>query len=267
MMESFRYETIVNQEAQNRHARLTYLNGDVCPYSLDGITQYQFSIELQCNENAIDSLAIPSVNLDDRCHPKFTYETKYGCPVFSATAWIRYIRNQPYILGIILIIFGIFATLKGKQLFEVTVGILGGGIVFLISMLFFSYMNWLEYLDDFNGQDFLTALGAFLLAALLAFIVGYLLSKAGWLICVMSLGVIGGYFLGISIYNLVFFASNALWLYLLLSFGGALFGGYLAYNCHNSIMILGTSFIGAYSLIRGISLFGGNFPNEALLYS
>lgn len=125
------------------------------------------------------------------------YENKAGCPKFSATAWIRFVGNNPWIIAILLIIFGLLSTFKGKDFFEITVGILGGGLVFLGAMLLFSFMDWLEYLDDFEEAEGVgLAIFAFIVAGFLAFVVGYFLSKATWVIGVVTLGLVSGFFLG-----------------------------------------------------------------------
>lgn len=83
----------------------------------------------------------------------------------------------------------------------------------------------------------------------------------------MVLGFIAGYFLGNIFYNLVligwvkstglFFASTFLF---------AFIGAFLCYKKRDNLAILTTAFLGAYSLIRGISVFAGGFPNEITLY-
>ena len=42
--------------------------------------------------------------------------------------------------------------------------------------------------------------------------------------------------------------------------------GSLAYKFDRHLVIYLTAFIGAYSFVRGISMFAGHFPNEILLY-
>merc|ERR1719420_2556539 len=46
----------------------------------------------------------------------------------------------------------------------------------------------------------------------------------------------------------------------------ALVGGWLSFNHGKAIVLTMTSLIGSYGFMRGISYFGGGFPNEAELY-
>ncbi len=68
--------------------------------------------------------------------------------MFSATAWLRWIAEHPWVIGVALILFGLLSTFKGKELFQLTVGILGAGLTFLFMMLLFSIWGALDYLDN-----------------------------------------------------------------------------------------------------------------------
>ena len=191
----------------------------------------------------------------------------HGCPKFSATTWIRFLSANPSLLGLILIIFGLVSTFRGKAFFDLTVGVLGFGIMFLVTMLIFSILNLLEYLDGFDDAVEITiTVLAFTISIVLSVIVGFLLYKAGWMLGVLLVGTVAGFFLGVSLYNLLFIQLYSWWVYTLLVVGCAALVGYLAKTFHKHIMIYGTSFIGAYALVRGVSFFLGGFPNEALLY-
>jgi len=45
-----------------------------------------------------------------------------------------------------------------------------------------------------------------------------------------------------------------------------LIAAFLAHKFFDHALIISTSFIGAYALIRGVSVFAGHYPNEAVLY-
>jgi hypothetical protein len=250
---------------------VTYFNGDICPYDVANKALYQVSYEIKCNHNhtSADELSSPiAVNMSDRCHPKFTFSNKHGCPTFETTPWIRYLSAHPSIIGILLILFGLIATFKGKDFFQLTVGILAFGLIFLLCMLFFSAIGYLDYLDpDFSADEIGLTLLSLSVSGFIAFVAGYVVYKAGFAMAILTLGVIVGFFLGVSLYNILFYSTNALWLLIVCAFGGALLLGFLAFAFSDYIMIYGTAFIGAYSLVRGISVFTGNFPTEALMYA
>ncbi len=41
----------------------------------------------------------------------------------------------------------------------------------------------------------------------------------------------------------------------------------LAYQFFDEIVVFGTALVGAYIHVRGISVFGGHYPNEVMLFS
>lgn len=96
---------------------------------------------------------------------------------------------------------------------------------------------------------------------------------AGWFIHairrigLMLLGATAGFFLGFLLYTFVF----AQWLQHVallatLCFLGATILGYLTYKYDKLLIVYLTAFLGAYSFIRGISMFAGKYPNEIFLY-
>lgn len=214
-------------------------------------------------------LGAPSINSTDRCHPIFTYTTKYGCPAFSATAIIRYLSAHPTLIGLLLIGFGVLSTFWGKSLFDYTVGLLSGGVVFMLSLLAMSMFEMLEYLtEEDNDEELYLTIIAFVVSLLLGFLVGYFMYRSGSYFGVITIGTIAGFFLGMQLYNLLFFETHKLWVLIVIVITSISVCAYASARYSKKIMYFGTSFIGAYSLVRGVSLFLGHFPvNEALLYS
>ena len=108
------------------------------------------------------------------------------------------------------------------------------------------------------------AIVGFVIAIAIGAGTGFLLYKAEKVgACV--LGAVAGVFLGINIYNLFLFSLNNFWLLLLLIILGAVGGVYAASKLHDILLIVSTSLIGSYALVRGISVFAGGFPNEVAI--
>jgi hypothetical protein len=76
------------------------------------------------------------------------------------------------------------------------------------------------------------------------------------------LGAVGGFFIGATIYNLIFFFTHSFILLMILSIACTLLGAIFSFKYYDGIVIFGTAFIGAYSLIRGASLIFGHYQNE-----
>ena len=53
---------------------------------------------------------------------------------------------------------------------------------------------------------------------------------------------------------------------MVVSLAFALFGAILSFKYFDGIVIFGTAFVGAYSIIRGASLIFGNYPNEIEMF-
>jgi len=69
------------------------------------------------------------------------------------------------------------------------------------------------------------------------------------------------------LYNLVFAAWwNNIACLLILSIGLAVVAGFFAWKFDKVIIVYLTAAIGGYALVRGVSIFAGNFPNEITTY-
>ena len=76
------------------------------------------------------------------------------------------------------------------------------------------------------------------------------------------IGAIGGFFIGVALYNLLFFYAKSTFLLTTLSVLGSIVMAFLSLRYYDNIVIFGTALVGSYSFVRGCSLFIGNFPNE-----
>ena len=75
-----------------------------------------------------------------------------------------------------------------------------------------------------------------------------------------------GFFVGTTIYNLAFFWVANVYVLIAFDIVFVLLFAFLTWRYFEKILIFGTAFIGAYSLVRGISLFAGHFPNEVEIF-
>lgn len=213
-----------------------------------------------------------AANLDvttDTCSPKLTFAHKVGCPVFEATSIVRFLANNPWALGLILIAFGVVVTFFGGKFFPYVLATITGGVVFLVVLLLASLVGLLVALDKGKqssaGEVTLTVL-SFLVAAGLAVLAGWFI-KAIRRIGLMLLGATAGFFLGFLLYTFVFAQwAQTVILLTILCLAGAVAGGYLVWKHDKVLIVYLTAFIGGYALVRGVSMFAGNFPNEIFLY-
>lgn len=171
----------------------------------------------------------------------------------SLGKFFAFLSKYSYVWGAVGILLGIFLAFFGNKFVNVMIAIVGSLVCFLgVSYLFFELFlhkvskEWVQWV-------IVAIIGVF------SSMFGYVCVKfrkwglallAGW----------GGVMIGFAITTAFFVASSlaqyAIWIGLaIVCFLVTL------YAEKKAIMIL-TSFIGSYCLIRGISLYAGGFPNE-----
>jgi len=211
------------------------------------------------------------VTSDDVCAPVISGTHSNACPVFSVTKFASFFVNRPQILGILAIMFGFVVAFLGRKFFEVTIFTTGGIAGFGITMLLFLMLSMLGSFTQ-KGEEltFLSTFASFVFSVMVGVFLGFILNRM-IKIGAAIMGAIGGVFLAFTVHQLLFFwlsgraSQIILWI---LSVGGAVGMAYLSKKHYDIILIFSTSLLGAYSVIRGISLFiPGSFPNETEILS
>ena len=75
----------------------------------------------------------------------------------------------------------------------------------MLALLVMSTFEWLEYLQDPEDGELYMVIVSAIIALGIAFLIGWFMYKAGIKIGVMTIGVVAGFFLGMQLYNLLFF--------------------------------------------------------------
>ncbi len=184
-------------------------------------------------------------------------ESTKACVKYSFYFIIKFIEDHYIIFGIILIVFGLFNCLCGKRMAKITSLILCIFTVTILVLVFGQYVlpsgcaDWVVYV--------LLSVGI-----ILGIVAGYFAYRHNEKVIAFLVGGICGFFLGQFLYGLF---GNRIpvngtvikIVFVVVSIGVLLA---IAYFFRDKIVIIGTSFIGAYCFIRGISLFAGHFPDE-----
>ena len=165
-----------------------------------------------------------------------------------------YIDKYVWFFTTVMIILGVFYVIFGLKMFRVT--------IFLFAMVtivsFFLLVSFGFIISDGAGRWVgWIILGIGVVIGVLA---GYCLLKCVR-IGIFLLGAWPGAVCGLLLYNLFlhYFAGNVLlWIVV-----GALFiaGGIVALCLEDHAIIIGTSVLGSYFIVRGISLVAGEYPN------
>ena len=84
---------------------------------------YQLTVNLYCYPESDSTVGFKdlSVDVSDPCKPVITGSHVKACSLISVTKFSRYFVNNPEILGILAIAFGLIVAFKGRQFFEYTI--------------------------------------------------------------------------------------------------------------------------------------------------
>jgi len=220
--------------------------------------QCGLTVVLDCDEDATDN---PVISVAERidpsipCQYKVSFSSKKACPSFSTNAMWIFLEDYNWLWGIFFVVGGIFLCLLGRKAFVAAIFIITAfATAFLIMLAFYSL-----FLRDTTAQW----VGWVVLccAAIIGIIVGVLMTRlqrigaallAGW----------GGFMLGLLINETFLYKTQSEVLFWCLGIGVAVVCGLLTFVIYNHVIILTTSFMGAYLFWRGVSLYAGGFPNE-----
>lgn len=206
------------------------------------------------------SAKIPVVyeaTFDTLCQASLAVRSKDACYDFSINPLIKWIGQQPLIIGISLVVLGFVLGLMGKRFFKISLFLVGSTVLTVVSTLFvFSVFlsrdssnttGWLI----FSGCLLVSMIGGLILAKFFRFGVAV---AAGW----------GGVVLALILYNSFVYKIDGrskvvFWIFVVLM--GVITASLSFYFCWPAV-IMATSVAGAYAIIRGISLKAGGYPSE-----
>ena len=202
----------------------------------------------------------------DRCTLEFKVFHNAGCAVVKASGFFQYLNSYPLINGLFLIAFGFFTWIYGKKHPRyVSFGLLAL-LIFLFFAIIFSYIGTLAVLEEdtetTNDNVIKASICITTIISVALFVSAYL-NK--WEIFVKSIiGGSAGICLGFIIYSLfvAMFIKRYFILFPILNlsfFGGIVLMWFDIENKEARATVL----IGAYLIVRGLSLFLGEYPSEA----
>ena len=212
--------------------------------------KFQTVYEIVCDEKAETPRLDTSVPFNsDNCINKIRLYSKAGCPQINFYSLFNTIVSNKFIFGPILIGLGIFLCFFGNYFYFILSLIAGVCVVsFLFLFLIFSNIK-----IAFSTAMFWVVICTVVILGILA---GWFISKHEWLIDII-LGGIAGYLLGLFLYNFCLnrIGSNPKLVYWLTLVGSIVLVIVLVLLIKSFIVIVCTSFIGAYGIIRVINFF------------
>jgi hypothetical protein len=213
----------------------------------------------------LDLTTEPIVVLDQisktNCEAVVKVTSASACYKFSYNPLMKWLEHHRHLFGWIFIAFGLFVGLFGKKMFKPAICMVGTLVFTLMSSLFIFSVFFTR--DTGNAAPWIVfgicGLGGVIVGLLLAFLVR------------LGVGVLaawGGFCIGLILYNAFLYKLDgddkvAFWIFTL---GFAVTAAILSLWLFWHAIIIATSIVGAYGIIRGASMYLGGFPDEMELY-
>ena len=217
--------------------------------------------QIKCDDNTNYTYEGSSSSIDDK-ELYFNIRSAYACPQADFYDIYRIIIEKKYIFGSALILIGLFELFLGQKLVTATIFIFSAALVVLFVFVFF-----FQFIipGGVNDTVFWIVLA---IAIIVGLVLGYFVAKYKDKFFGIIMGALLGYIIGQILYNLALNRITGMNQTLLqvivyvICIGVCIALGILLFNI---VTIFATALIGAYAVIRGISIFAGGFPNETTI--
>lgn len=248
-----------NEERTAATIKMVMPLGDQC--EVDNSVKYRTMFIIKCDPEAVTPHIESNVFTELKCENTVNIRSKAACPLFNVFSVYNTIKANKYIFGSLIILLGIFVCFVGIKFVLITQMIAGGLAVTLV----FIWIIFTNVKIEYNTGAFWGTIAG---CAVAGAITMYLLNRfesIGRALLGALLGLVGGMFL----YNVAmrYIESNpAIVFWVLLSIcivSGAIAGVILG----KPAIVISSSVIGAYGIVRGISFMAGGFPDEGQVYS
>ena len=220
--------------------------------------KYKTTLHLECNKKVNLDLNFTSFDINKRVNEIYG-KSKYACPI-NHYYILEFLMNQsPIVTCIAACVFGVFLLFLGAKAVKITVVIVTTLAVVIVGSMFIFQIFTIE-----TETSVFIILGILTLAGI---IVGCILIKAVK-IFIIILGVSLGFTVSTFVYDAILplIDFDAKMFYYITVIGCCILFALIALCVVKHVLIFGTSIIGGYLVIRGISFVVGNYPNESQLF-
>ena len=259
------WEDLSNINASLSGVKITLNSGGICNQNETLKRTMKFIIQCDKNKDPYKNESRPynitSKNYNpDNCENEIVFESYYACPSINlASIWAK-IEEMKYISSIVLIIIGIILLLFGKKCEQFTITIL----VFIISTTFL-FVIIFAIMPSGGDRDII-----FWVTVVVSIVLSGVISYFFWENTKLLLGIvsalIGGYLLGTFIYSLLLLKiKENLLINIVVIIVCMIIVFVITYYTLDYILIIITSIIGAYTIMRAFTFWIGGYPNESQL--
>jgi len=236
---------------------LSYVNGPICNATSN--TKAKLRINMYCDPNESSTYfdVSPGV-LGNVCEPYIDTVSNAACSKLNVSELWAYLGEYSDFLGVFLLVSGLILVFLGRKLIRPAVCCAGFlTTIFVACLIFYSV-----YVDD---EGDLAQFWYFLAGGALAGIfVGLLMAWALKLGAAVLAGW-GGLTAGLILYESVLFRAGQEWLFWVTVVACAVTAAVLAFFFLDHIMIVATSLLGSYALVRGVACYAGHYYNEVTM--
>ncbi len=259
------WEDLSNINASLSGVKITLNSGGICNQNETLKRTMKFIIQCDKNKDPYKNESRPynitSNNYNpDNCENEIVFKSYYACPSINlASIWAK-IEEMKYISSIVLIIIGIILLLFGKKFEQFTITIL----VFIISTTFL-FVIIFAIMPSGGDRDIIfwvTVVVSIVLSGIISY---FFWENTNFLLGIVS-ALIGGYLLGTFIYSLLLLKiKENLLINIVVIIVCMIIVFVITYYTLDYILIIITSIIGAYAIMRAITFWIGGYPNESQL--
>ena len=249
--------------------RVELSHGDKCPGN--PAKNYTLSWEIKCDKGEdakggelIIEDSSQLNNIDTTCDAIIKAKSIEACPKFSFNKIFKFLNDNATISGCILIFIGILEAFLGYKLIKVTIFLMGivSVTTFITVVMFQFFLPSTATASGSNTILYVVLSFGLLLGIILGFVMSYYKK--------LFFGILGGV-LGYVVGNLLYITLTRLidvnpivvyWVTLVVCI---IIFCLLTVFFHKYLVIIATSVIGSYGVIRGFSVIFGGYPDESII--
>lgn len=247
----------INDDTGDKGLFITLAEGEECK----GGVNHQTYIRIVCDDNMEKDKLLESTELfgfnENSCSHKINIKSIYGCTLTDLYLLKKILNKYWYIFSFVLIGVGIFLCLFGHKIVWLTTIIVSGlFFCFIISIIILNFIPSLIKTE--TSLWILLSVGLIIGA-----IVGVIFTKKTKLFSCL-LGVSMGYTFSLFFYQILqnFIEWNPQILYYITIGVCVIIGALICIFLYNSALIIGTTILGGYIAMRGVTFIFGEYLDE-----
>ena len=250
--------TEIEEDNGSKGLKIKLSEGEKC----DSERNHRTIFKIYCNDSIPDAqfenkLDFSEFN-ENGCNHYITGYSIYACALNDWYLLRKLMKEYNYIFASFFIILGLFFTFFGKKFETLTLMLVLGSLLCYIATIII--LNFIPSLIQTETNLMILLAVGFLTGAIIGLIL-----KGQVRVLAIVMGAVSGYSITELVYQIIsgFINADPTILYWIV-FGVCIFiGALLGYFLVETIVIIGTSIIGGYIVMRGVTLIFGNYMELA----